>query len=96
MGGVTTLPTDLSVEMLEDKLRERLKEVKRTSFGSEYLAFHASRDEVVALAQSDMVNTFRRVVLDPVRGLVMLMSPSGGHEITSRDQVYTPAVRKII
>ena len=85
MGGVTTLPTDLSVEMLEDKLRERLKGAKRTSFGSEYLAFHASRDEVVALAQSDMVNTFRRVVLDPVRGLVMLMSPSGGHEITSGD-----------
>ena len=80
MGGFTILPSDLSVEILEDRLRERLKGVKRTSFGSEYLAFHASRDEVIALAESDMVNAFRRVVLDPVRGLVMLMSPSGGHE----------------
>ncbi len=85
MGSVTPLPAGLSVEILEDRLRERLKEVKHTSFGSEYLAFRASRDEVIALAQSDLVNAFRRVALDPVRGLVMLMSPSGGHEITSRD-----------
>ena len=84
MGGVTILPSDLSVEILEDRLRERLKGVRRTSFGSEYLAFHTSRDEVIALAESELVNAFRRVVLDPVRGLIMLMSPSSGHETTSR------------
>ena len=83
--GVTTLSTDTSLDVLEQQLRERLKAVKRTSFGSEYVAFHASREEVVALAASDLVNTFRRVILDPVRGLVMLMSPSWGHEGISGD-----------
>ena len=85
MSSVSILPVNPSLQNMEDRLREQLKEVKRTSLGSEYVAFHASRDEVVTLAGSDLVNAFRRVVLDPVRGLVMLMSPSGGHEITSRD-----------
>ena len=40
---------------------------------------------MIALAESDLLNAFRRVILDPVRGLVMLMTPSGKHEITSRD-----------
>ena len=84
MCSATALPTDSSFKGMEDRLRERLKEVKRTSFGSEYVAFHASRDEVIALAESDLVNAFRRVALDPVRGLIMLMSPSSGHETTSR------------
>lgn len=83
MCSASVLPAGPSFQSIEEKLRERLKEVKRTSLGSEYVAFHASRDEVIALAESDLVNTFRRVILDPVRGLVMLMSPSGGHEITS-------------
>ena len=85
MCSATVLPANPSFQSVEEKLREQMKEVKRTSLGSEYVAFHASRDEVIALAESDLVNAFRRVVLDPVRGLVMLMSPSGGHEITSRD-----------
>ena len=85
MCSATALPKDSSLQGMEDRLRERLKEVKRNSLGSEYVAFHAGRDEVIALAESDLVNAhpFRRVVLDPVRGLVMLMSPSGGHETTS-------------
>ena len=83
MGSATALPTDSSLQGMEDRLRERLKEVKRNSLGSEYVAFHAGRDEVIALAESELVNAFRRVVLDPARGLVMLMSPSSGHETTS-------------
>ena len=83
MCSATALPKDTSLQGMEDRLRERLKGVKRNSLGSEYVAFHAGRDEVIALAESDLVNAFRRVVLDPLRGLVMLMSPSGGHEITS-------------
>ncbi len=83
--GATALPADASAEALEERLRERLKRVKRTPFGSEYVAFHTSREEVVALAASDLVNAFRRVVLDPVRGLVMLISPSWGHEGISGD-----------
>ncbi len=79
----TALPADSSMHSMEDRLRERLKEVKHNSLGSEYVAFHAGRDEVIALAESDLVNAFRRVALDPVRGLVMLMSPSSGHETTS-------------
>ena len=85
MCSATALPKDTSLQSMEDRLRERLKEVKHNSLGSEYVAFHAGRDEVIALAESELVNAFRRVILDPVRGLVMLMSPSGGHEITSRD-----------
>ena len=85
MCSATALPTDTSLQGMEDRLRERLKEVKRNSLGSEYVAFHAGRDEVIALAESDLVNAFRRVILDPVRGLVMLMSPSSGHETTSSD-----------
>lgn len=80
MNSATALPADPSLQSMEDRLREQLKEMKHTSFGSEYVAFHASRDEVIALAESDLVNAFRRVVLDPVRGLVMLMSPSSRHE----------------
>ena len=75
MSGATTLPANPVTQTIEDKLHEQLKAVKRTSMGSEYVAFHASRDEVIALAESDLVNAFRRVILDPVRGLVMLMSP---------------------
>ena len=85
MCSATAFPKDTSLQSMEDRLRERLKEVKRNSLGSEYVAFHAGRDEVIALAESDLVNAFRRVILDPVRGLVMLMSPSGGHETNARD-----------
>ena len=80
MSSVGILPANPSLQGVEDRLRQQLNEMKRTSLGSEYVAFRASRDEVIALAQSDLVNAFRRVALDPVRGLVMLMSPSGGHE----------------
>ena len=85
MSGAIAFSANPVTQIIEDKLREQLKAVKRTSMGSEYVAFHASRDEVIALAESDLVNAFRRVILDPVRGLVMLMTPSGRHEITSRD-----------
>ena len=80
MCSATVLPANPAFQSIEEKLREQMKEVKRTSLGTEYVVFHASRDEVVALAESDLVNTFRRVTLDPVRGLVMLMSPSSRHE----------------
>ncbi len=83
MNSVTALSTNPFLHSIEDRLREQLKETKQTSLGSEYVAFHASRDEVVALAASDLVSLFRRVVLDPVRGLVMLMSPSAPHDSIS-------------
>ena len=47
---------------------------------SPYVALRASSRVVTQLAQQPIVNTFRRVLLDPVRGLVLLMSPSGTHE----------------
>ncbi len=80
MNWQTALPANPSLQRLEDTLREQLKETKCTSLKSEYVAFHVGRDEVIALASSELVNTFRRVILDPVRGLVMLMSPSARHE----------------
>jgi len=85
MYSATTLPANLDSPNIEDKLREHLKQVKRTSFGSEYVTFRASRDEVAAMAESGLVNAFRRVVLDPGRGLVMLMAPSGRHEWVTGD-----------
>ena len=85
MCSATVLPATLSFRSIEENLRERLKDMQYTAFGSEYVAFHASRDEVVALAGSDRVNTFRRVALDPIRELVVLMAPSTGHEVAARD-----------
>ncbi len=55
MCSATALPKDSSLQSVEDRLRKRLKEVKRNSLGSEYVAFHAGRDEVIALAESDLV-----------------------------------------
>ncbi|MCY4337581.1 MAG: Uma2 family endonuclease [Gammaproteobacteria bacterium] len=83
MNGATALPANAFLKDREGRFHKWMKEVKRTSLGSGYVAFHASRDEVLALADSDLVNAFRRVVLDPMRGLVMLMSPSAGHDDVS-------------
>ena len=56
MSGAIAFSANPVTQIIEDKLREQLKAVKRTSMGSEYVAFHASRDEVIALAESDLVN----------------------------------------
>ena len=53
------------------------------SFGSRYWAFFADPDFVLGMAQAEIHKSFRRVVLDPVRGLVLLMSPARAHERTS-------------
>ena len=68
MCSATALPKDPSLQSVEDRLRKRLKEVKRNSLGSEYVAFHAGRDEVIALAESELVNAFRRVSPGPGAG----------------------------
>ncbi len=79
---ITALPlTD--VETAEDRLHRHLRQLKTTSLGSEYVAFYTSPDDVIALADSDLVNAFRRVVLDAARGLVILMTPGMTHETTS-------------
>ena len=48
--------------------------------GSTVHVLHADADTVAALAAVDWSRHFRRVCLDPVRGLVVLMSPSRPHE----------------
>ena len=48
--------------------------------GSTVHVLHADADTVAALAAVDWNRHFRRVCLDPVRGLVVLMSPSRPHE----------------
>lgn len=48
--------------------------------GSPYIAFHADSETVLALARLHLEEVFRRVVLDPVRGLVLLMAPGRTHE----------------
>ena len=48
--------------------------------GSTFHVLHADAETVTALAAIDWNRYFRRVCLDPVRGLVTLMSPSFPHE----------------
>ena len=50
------------------------------SMGSRYIAFYADPGTVLALARLHLEDAFRRVVLDPVRGLVLLMTPGRTHE----------------
>lgn len=50
------------------------------SMGSRYIAFYADYGTVLALARLRLEDAFRRVVLDPVRGLVLLMTPGRTHE----------------
>ena len=49
-------------------------------FGSRYLAGRLSPDSVLDLAGLELEKMFRRVILDPAHGLVMLMTPSRAHE----------------
>lgn len=58
-------------------------EVRTNSFGSPYWAFLADREFVTRLAASDLQRAFRRVTLDPMRGLIVLMSPARAHERAS-------------
>ena len=46
-----------------------------TSFGSKYWVFPEDRDLAARLAQCDLQNGFRRVVVDPATGFVSLMAP---------------------
>ena len=48
--------------------------------GSTIHVLHADADTVTELAAIDWNRYFRRVSLDPVRGLITLMSPSHPHE----------------
>ena len=48
--------------------------------GSTIHALHADPETIAALAAIDWTRRFRRVCLDPVRGLITLMSPSRRHE----------------
>lgn len=53
------------------------------SFGSTYWAFLADAELVAGMARAEMQKSFRRVILDPARGLVLLMSPARAHERAS-------------
>lgn len=55
-----------------------------SSLGSRYVALRVEPDTVCRWAESDLDRLYRRVVLDPLRGLVMLMSPSNVHEVLAR------------
>ena len=48
--------------------------------GSTIHALHADPETIAALAAIDWTRRFRRVCLDPVRGMITLMSPSRQHE----------------
>ena len=53
------------------------------SFGSRYWAFFADPEFVIGMAGAEIQKSFRRVVLDPARGLILLMSPARAHERAS-------------
>ena len=48
--------------------------------GSTVHVLRADADTIAALAPLDWSRCFRRVCLDPVRGIIILMSPSYPHE----------------
>ena len=52
---------------------------------SPYVALRASSRVVTQLAQQPIVNAFRRVLLDPVGGIILLMSLSAGHAVLAED-----------
>ena len=54
--------------------------LRYNNLGSPYVAFDAPPEVVSALIKHPVINAFRRVVLDPVRGFILLMSPSAEHE----------------
>ena len=54
------------------------------SMGSECRSFHVPPETIPFLADVDWTGLARRVFIDPVTGLVALMSPSRAHEIYSR------------
>ena len=52
--------------------------------GSTIHSLHADPDTIAVLAAIDWTRHFRRVCLDPVRGLIILMAPSRLHEDLAR------------
>ena len=50
------------------------------SVGSPYWTMFANPDFVLRMAAAGLELSFRRVVLDPVRGLIVLMTPARAHE----------------
>ena len=64
------------------------------SLGSPYTAFKTTPEIIQALARHPVVNAFRRVVLEPTRGFVMLTSPSSTHETLARqvDKIVDAAI----
>ena len=67
------------------------------SLGSTFHVLHADPETVTALAAIDWNRHFRRVCLDPVRGLITLMSPSFPHEKLSKllDDIVEAAGEKL-
>ena len=63
----------------------RFLAVHHDALESPYVALRASSHVVTQLAQQPVVNAFCRVLLDPVRGLVLLMSPNVLHEVLAED-----------
>ena len=65
--------------------------------GSTFHILHADPETVTALAAIDWNRHFRRVCLDPVRGLITLMSPSFPHEKLSKllDDIVEAAGEKL-
>ncbi len=54
--------------------------LRYNNLGSPYVAFDVRPEVVGALIKHPVINAFRRVVLDPVRGFILLVSPSAEHE----------------
>ena len=84
-------------EIIEDLKRfpnQRKLPLDYDSLGSPYTAFEATPEVIRTLAKHPVVNAFRRVLLEPARGLVMMTSPSGAHETQTRqvDKIVDAAI----
>ena len=79
---VSTVPGSTPIVGREQHAARDRVTLRKSSVGSKYLAFRADRETVLTFADLQLGQFFRRMVLDPARGLVMLMAPDRVHEDT--------------
>ena len=79
---ISPVPGSAPAAGLEQHAEPARITLRESSVGSKYLAFRADRETVLTFANLQLGRFFRRMLLDPVQGLVMLMAPDRVHEDT--------------
>ena len=93
-----SLTLDEILEDLERFPKTRHMATYHDSLESPYVALMGASSSIITqLAKQPIVNAFRRVLLDPVSGFIMLMSPSSAHEVLGEEvnQVVNVAAERL-